>query len=201
LLRALQEKQIDPVGGRHSIPVDARIIATTNQDLAMLVTQGQFREDLYYRLRVIPLVVPPLRSRKEDIQILIEHFVDKFKPDNENSKPCFAQEALEKMKAWHWPGNVRELENTVERALLISTSNEIESHALLLDCGLQGNSLNEAAALVGLTVKELEHKLIKQTLSHVNQNRTAAAEMLGISIRTLRNKLREYRTSEQHDAT
>ena len=194
LLRALQEKQIDSVGGTRPVHVDTRIIATSNRDLAQMVQKERFRKDLYYRLRVIPLIVPPLRSRKEDIPLLIDHFLKRYTPPD-RALPAFTPVALERMQNWPWPGNVRELENTVERAVLISSGRQIDEHCLLLEeMPVENNSahLAAAASLVGLTVKELEQKLIEQTLSHVDQNRTNAAKMLGISIRTLRNKLHEY---------
>lgn len=191
MLRALQEKRIDTVGGTRPVKIDTRIIATTNRDLHHMVQKGQFRRDLYYRLRVIPLFLPPLRSRKEDIPLLIDHFLKRFTPAD-RKRPEFSSKALARMLEWPWPGNVRELENTVERAVLISKEPEIKEHLLLLEEMPAEENLAPAANLVGLTVKELEQRLIEQTLSHVNQSRTSAAQMLGISIRTLRNKLHEY---------
>jgi two-component system, response regulator FlrC len=146
---------------------------------------------------VVPLTIPPLRARPEDIAPLIDHFVCKHHPQNDGGLPCFDADAMQKMILWQWPGNVRELENTIQRALLIRGSDSMGAELLLLEEQLAGGAVSPAAAqLVGLTVKELEERLIAQTLQHVNQNRTHAAEMLGISIRTLRNKLREYRQGE-----
>jgi DNA-binding NtrC family response regulator len=196
LLRALQEKQVDPLGGTHPESVDARIVATTNLDLFKMVKQGQFREDLYYRLRVIPLKIPSLHARKEDIPLLIQHFLNRYTPPERTPKPAFTQGALKRLLNWPWPGNVRELENTVERAVLISNGPYIDENCLLLEDDLPADDLSQTANLVGLTVKDLEQKLIEQTLSHVNHNRSSAAKMLGISIRTLRNKLNEYKSSQ-----
>jgi DNA-binding NtrC family response regulator len=195
LLRVLQEKNVERLGGRQSIAVDTRIIATTNRHLANMVKAEQFRGDLYYRLRVIPLEIPPLRERREDIPALIDHFIQKYCPDG-RQLPCFTDTAMEKMLHWPWPGNIRELENTVQRAVLISPEQSIGPQYLLLDSDLTASQIEQTADLIGMTVKELEKKLIEQTLCHVNQNRTQASQMLGISIRTLRNKLREYAMPE-----
>jgi transcriptional regulator with PAS, ATPase and Fis domain len=193
LLRVIQEKEVDHIGGRQPIPIDIRIIATTNRDLRQMVSQGDFREDLYYRLRVIPMTIPPLRQRKDDLESLCSFFIEKFCPPDRAPKPRFTQQALKLMADYSWPGNVRELENTVERALLISDGPQIGPGQLLLDHDLNDAAISEKSDLVGMTVKEMEQRLIGQTLKHVNDNRTYAAQMLGISIRTLRNKLREYR--------
>ncbi|MFZ1984852.1 MAG: sigma-54 dependent transcriptional regulator [Desulfatitalea sp.] len=197
LLRVLQEKEVDRIGGQSPVPVDVRVIATTNRDLTAMVNAGQFRKDLYYRLRIIPLTIPPLRDRPQDIALLIDHFVRKFNPPGDPSLPHFDAAALERITTWAWPGNVRELENTVERAMLIRNGPLMGPELLLLDAETTGGPSPSAARLVGMTVKELEERLIDQTLHHVHQNRTHAAEMLGISIRTLRNKLREYRQNEE----
>jgi two-component system response regulator FlrC len=196
LLRVLQEKEVDHIGGRHPIPIDVRIVTTTNRNLREMVSRAEFREDLYFRLRVIPISIPPLRERKDDLEPLCAFFIDKFCPPNRAPKPQFTPRAMEQMIEYHWPGNVRELENTVERAVLISEGPQIGPEHLLLDRDLDGPAISEKSSLVGLTVKELEQRLIDQTLKHVNDNRTYAAKMLGISIRTLRNKLREYRDGE-----
>lgn len=198
LLRVLQEKEVDRIGGKGTVPVDVRIIATTNRDLAEMVKEGQFRKDLYYRLRIIPLVIPALRDRRQDIAALIDHFILKYSHTSENRLPRFSPEALETMINWSWPGNVRELENSVERAMLLRTDDIMGSELLLLEEDMASGADESTAQLVGMTVKELEERLILQTLHHVNDNRTHAAEMLGISIRTLRNKLKEYR--EDHTA-
>jgi two-component system, response regulator FlrC len=197
LLRVLQEKEVDRIGGQSPIPIDVRVIVTTNRDLATMVNEGQFRKDLYYRLRIIPMTIPPLRDRPQDISLLIDHFLKKFNRSGNPPLPRFDAMALEKITKWTWPGNVRELENTVERALLIRNGPLMGPELLLLEGEMTADASASTARLVGMTVKELEERLIDQTLRHVNQNRTHAAEMLGISIRTLRNKLREYRQNEE----
>lgn len=199
LLRVLQEKEIDPIGGGMPVPIDVRCIATTNQNLKQMVSEGTFREDLYYRLCVMPLRIPALRERPEDIPELAAFFIKKFCPDSRRPIPQFDREAMDKMIHWPWPGNVRELENAVQRGLLLCDTPVIDAKALLLDQESDADIGMRAPQLVGMTVKDLERKLIGQTLLHVNQNRTHAAKMLGISIRTLRNKLREYQ--QQPDAT
>ncbi len=192
LLRVLQEKEVDPIGGRKSIPVDTRVIATCNKDLATMVRKGRFREDLYYRLRVIPLCIPPLRERKEDIPLLVEHFVSKLSDSRPNEEIRISSDTLEQLSNCTWSGNVRELENTIERAMLICEGSVIGPEHLLLDDDGETMDKSDNPTLVGMTVKEMEKKLIGQTLQKLNDNRTHAAKMLGISIRTLRNKLREY---------
>lgn len=191
LLRVLQEKHVERIGGQQSIAVDTRIIATTNRHLGDMVKTDKFRGDLYYRLRVIPLEILPLRERREDIPALIDHFIEKYCPED-RQLPRFTDMAMEKMLNWSWPGNIRELENTVQRAVLISPEQSIGPEYLLLDSDISASQIEQSADLIGMTVKELEKRLIKQTLCHVNHNRTQASQMLGISIRTLRNKLREY---------
>lgn len=199
LLRVLQEKEIDPIGGGMPVSIDVRCIATTNRDLKQMVSEGTFREDLYYRLCVMPLRIPALRERPEDIPELADFFIKKFCPDDRRPIPQFDREAMAKMSHWPWPGNVRELENAVQRGLLLSDTPVIDAKALLLEEESDVDIATHSSQLVGMTVKDLERKLIGQTLLHVNQNRTHAAKMLGISIRTLRNKLREYQ--EQPEAT
>jgi two-component system response regulator FlrC len=188
LLRVLQEYEIDRVGGTAPVPVDVRVVATTNRRLRELVDRGRFREDLYYRLTVIPLVLPPLRERRGDVDLLIDHFLTRFGGGRRLSLSSDAREALRERP---WPGNVRELENALERAALLARGPEIGAEDLAdgepqpLRIGVGG--------LAGLTVREVERRLILDTLERTKNNRTRAARLLGISIRTLRNKLAEYR--------
>jgi DNA-binding NtrC family response regulator len=195
LLRVLQERQVDRVGGTRPVPVQARVIAISNVDLKRAVLDGDFREDLYYRINVLPLSIPPLRERKCDIPLLAEHFLKKFAALNGRSMRCLAKEALSMLIGHDWKGNVRELENTVERAVLIGAGETLlPEHLILEPSRIPGNPQDRLAVPVGTTVREMERALIVKTLREVHDNRTRAAEILGISIRTLRNKLREYRT-------
>jgi two-component system response regulator FlrC len=203
LLRAIQERVIDRVGGTKLIPVDIRIIATSNRDLAEAVREGTFREDLLYRLNVVNLRVPPLRERPTDILELADHFAKKYAQANGVTHRPVSAEARRQLLANPWPGNVRELENTIHRAVLLSSGAEIEAEAIRAPDGAPVSSsggfsdpaqMAEAVArnLVGKTVAEVERDLIIETLGHCLGNRTHAANILGISIRTLRNKLKQY---------
>jgi len=199
LLRVLQEKEIDRIGGTRPIPIDARVIAISNVDLKKAVTDGKFREDLYYRINVIPLTLPPLRQRKDDIDLLAHHFLTKYSRLNHKKISGFSDAAVEELIKHDWNGNVRELENTIERAVLISCGEHILPENLLMEPSESRIQSPEARALkAGITVHDMEKELIFRTLEEVNDNRTHAAELLGISIRTLRNKLREYK--EEADA-
>jgi two-component system, NtrC family, response regulator AtoC len=195
LLRALQEREIDRVGGTLPVPVDARVVAITNRDLALAVAAGSFREDLYFRVNVVPLVIPPLRDRPGDIPLLADHFLARFSSQAGKEIRRFSEDAGELLSRHEWKGNVRELENRVERAVLLAEGDVILPRHLGLAprCELRTAAPSGMGFRPGTTVWEMERQLIMGTLSEVNQNRTRAAELLGISIRTLRNKLREYR--------
>jgi DNA-binding NtrC family response regulator len=192
LLRVLQEKEIDRIGGGRPVPIEARVIAISNVDLKKAVTGGKFREDLYYRINVIPLTLPPLRERKEDIELLSRHFLKKYSVLNHKKMTAVSDAAMDALRNHMWYGNVRELENVMERAVLIGRGESVLSEHLLLDpSGSETPSADIFAVKAGYTVRQMEKKLIFQTLKEVNDNRTHAAELLGISIRTLRNKLHE----------
>jgi DNA-binding NtrC family response regulator len=227
LLRVLQEYQIDKVGGKDPIPVDVRVIATTNQNLMEMVDSGKFREDLYFRLNVIPLALPPLRDRMDDVPVLVTYFVKKHSQMNKRNCPAVSRETLNILTNYHWRGNVRELENVMERALLLCNGEEIQPTHLLMSSQLGESSINEDLAAiatsttkspasassnaspvpaesqnlpdsglgieVGMSMREAEKRFIFKTLHEAKGNRTHAAKILGISIRTLRNKLNEYR--------
>ena len=209
LLRAVQEREIDRVGGGHPIKVDIRLLATSNRDLEEEVRKGSFREDLYFRLNVVNIVIPPLRERGQDIEILAEHFLAKYADSNGVPCPALSPAALQDLEKHHWRGNVRELENTMHRAVLLCQGEDIApSHILLTGQTLapedapaatpdsilaaQGQALSDAKAFIGRTVADVERDLILETLGHCLGNRTHAANILGISIRTLRNKLKLY---------
>ena len=192
LLRVLQEKEIDKVGGRRPIPVDVRIIASTNTDLAERVRSGAFREDLFYRLNVVPVTIPPLRERPDDIAVLAHHFVRRFAHGRDLT---LSKEALAAMTAYHWPGNVRELENAIQRAVIVCSDDKVEIGPE--DIFAPGSTASPppvaSGVQPGVTVREMEQELILATLKRTGGNRTAAAKLLGISLRTLRNKINEYR--------
>lgn len=236
LLRVLQEQEIDRVGGRNPIPIDVRVIATTNKELKSLVDVGKFREDLYYRLNVIPLRLPPLRARQQDIEPLAQHFCEKYGLETRNRRMELAPESLELLTRHDWPGNVRELENVIQRAAALATNPVIYPQDLFLQgtswaakpfekmssssessCELgvvedqptvvsraapvepaagKASASPESGLRAGCSVSEMEKQLIMITLAETGGNRTHAAKLLGISLRTLRNKLKEYRLAE-----
>ena len=192
LLRVLQEREIDKIGGDHPVAVDVRIIATTNRDIREQISKGHFREDLYYRLNVLPIQLAPLRVRKGDVAELVDHFINQFNEENGFAVSGIQTEALDKLTAYNWPGNVRELENAVERAVVIQKSGMLSADLFeLTELHRPGQTSNEGLT-AGITVAEMEKQLIYKTLESCSGNRTRAAEMLDISIRTLRNKLQEY---------
>ena len=207
LLRAIQERVIDRVGGNKPVPVDIRIIATSNRDLTQAVREGTFREDLLYRLNVVNLRIPPLRERPADILELADYFAKKYAQANGAPHRPLSSQARRQLLDNPWPGNVRELENTIHRAVLLSSGAEIEADAIRspdgapVSAGQGFDARAEHAAqaaeavtrtLVGRTVADVERDLIIETLDHCLGNRTHAANILGISIRTLRNKLKQY---------
>jgi DNA-binding NtrC family response regulator len=206
LLRAIQERVIDRVGGTKPVPVDIRIIATSNRNLVEAVREGLFREDLLFRLNVVNLKIPPLRDRPADVLELAQHFIKKYSDANGLPVRSLSAEARRTLVLNRWPGNVRELENTIHRAVLLTTGQEIGTEGILTPDGMrvdQVKGLSTVAhatmaaeavtrALVGRTVADVERDLILETLRHCLGNRTHAANILGISIRTLRNKLNEY---------
>jgi DNA-binding NtrC family response regulator len=205
LLRALQERVIDRVGGTRPVPVDIRVIATSNRDLVAEVREGRFREDLLYRLNVVNLKIPALRARPADILELANHFVRRYAESNNVPVRALSSEARHELMRARWPGNVRELENTIHRAVLLATGDEIGVEAIRLpdgsrmEAGASGPAKQAVAvadrmatSLVGRTVADVERGLILETLKHCLGNRTHAAKILGVSIRTLRNKLNEY---------
>ena len=197
LLRAIQEKEIDRIGGKAPIKVDTRIIATSNRNLDECVTNGTFRQDLYYRLNVVNINIPPLKDRPDDIIVLAKHFAKKYSELNDIPLKEMTPAAEQKLLNYLWPGNVRELENTVHRAVLLSTGDKIDEDAILLDdidavINPAAGTEMSGAEFVGSTVACMERNLIIDTLKHTMGNRTTAANILGISIRTLRNKLKQY---------
>ncbi len=201
LLRAIQESEIDRLGGRAPVSVDVRIIATTNADLKKRIADKTFREDLYYRLNVIPVRIPPLRDRRGDILYLAEHFLGKFSGRSGRPAPRFTEESRAALERHPWPGNVRELENVIERAVLVCRGDRVlPVHLFMEEAEGDPMSMETPAALPGAcrpggapTLREMEKTLIFDTLKKVNGNKTRASQLLGISVRTMRNKLNEYK--------
>jgi two-component system response regulator FlrC len=193
LLRVLQEREIDRVGGQFSVPVDTRVIATTNRDLQEETQKGRFRLDLFYRLNVVPLKLPPLRQRPDDIIPLACYFLKKHASLNQVEQPELSPEAQAFLRQKTWPGNVRELENLMERATLLVDSNLIlAGHLEDISHPKQRSDLETRAGDAILPLREMERRAIFRALDARQGNRTHAAKMLGISVRTLRNKLNEY---------
>jgi DNA-binding NtrC family response regulator len=193
LLRVLQEREIDRIGGINPVPVDVRFLATTNRDIEKQIKEGKFREDLHYRLNVIPLHLAPLRERKEDIPLLAKHFVEKYCELDNRSVKGLTDEAIATLMQMPWKGNVRELENIIERAVLMCKEDLISNKDLFLtEKDRQPNFVAQTIAPT-VSLREIEKSVILNTLDHTDGNRTHAAEILGISVRTLRNKMNEYR--------
>jgi transcriptional regulator with PAS, ATPase and Fis domain len=223
LLRVLQEREVDRVGGKDPVTIDVRVLATTNRDLEDTVREGKFRADLFYRLNVIPVTLPPLRERKSDIQLLTEHFMRQYLGEG---APALPREVLDALMSHRWPGNIRELQNAVQRAAILSQGktpreadfllsmnpqDQLEAFRGQVAAPIRPGSLQASIEKViepssgyeteganlkirsGTTVQEMEKALILETLRATGDNRTEAAKLLGISIRTLRNKLHEYR--------
>ncbi len=194
LLRVLQENEIERLGGGRPIKIDVRIIAATNKNMLEQVKAGRFREDLYYRLSVIPVEIPPLRQRVRDIELLAQVFIDEACRNNAVSTKTLSEGAMNKLKQWSWPGNIRELQNTIERSVLLCPQAVLDdSHVLIENFKVNVRENNLEA---GMTVQEAERLLIRKTLEFTEHNKTRAAFMLGISIRTLRNKLNEYKLED-----
>jgi transcriptional regulator with PAS, ATPase and Fis domain len=192
MLRVLQEGEVERLGGSAPVKVNVRLIATTNRSLEKMVREGLFREDLFYRLNVIPLLIPSLKTRPLDIENLSQHFVEISCRDNAFPLKILSDAAMAKLKHYSWPGNVRELQNIMERSTLLCSGQRLEANHILLP-ELDSAPRADAGTLApGMTVGEAERLLIEKTLEFTGQNRTRAAELLGISIRTLRNKLNEY---------
>jgi DNA-binding NtrC family response regulator len=202
LLRVLQEREIDRLGDTRPAPVDVRVVATTNRQLKSMVAEGRFRSDLYYRLNVVPVTIPPLRERPEDIAELARHFLEKHARKSGARLPNLSPELIERLEAHAWPGNVRELENFMRRALALATGPRLgpeladdwdaDEAAPGTKAMAAGAAEGAAAATGGLSLREMERQLLEHTLESTDGNRTRAAEILGISIRTMRNKIKEY---------
>jgi DNA-binding NtrC family response regulator len=198
LLRALQEREFERLGEGRLVHVDIRVVATTNVSLADMVERGQFRADLYYRLNVIPLSIPALRDRRDDIPVLAAHFAEQFAAQRRMGIPRLHQDFLDRLQSHSWPGNVRELANFMRRVITLSGTMEIDARCFDAEFHPHASTRRAAAppqslpAAPGTPIRELERQHLENTLALTDGNRTHAAEMLGISLRTLRNKIREY---------
>ena len=199
LLRVLQEREFERLGEGATVHVDIRVIATTNVSLTAMVERGQFRADLYYRLNVIPLSLPPLRERREDIPVLARYFAEKYAAQQRSFPPRLHPDFLERLQSHSWPGNVRELANFMRRVLTLTDTSEIDARCF--ESEFQGTQAwlvrrrpapAASVAPAGTPIWQVEKLHLEKTLALTDGNRTVAAEMLGISLRTLRNKIREY---------
>jgi DNA-binding NtrC family response regulator len=213
LLRALQEREFERVGDNHTIKVDVRVVAATNSDLGRMVAEGGFREDLYYRLNVIPVQLPPLRDRKEDIPLLVQHFLDRYRPADPSAPPgvpqtpraalTVSQEAMRRLMSYHWPGNVRQLENAIERAVAVSAGrSQIDVADLPPEMGrpdpiplTTSLSLPEEGLDLDAFIATIERDLIERSLERTGGNKGQAARLLNLKRTTLVEKLKRLSKS------
>ncbi len=192
LLRVLQEREFERLGSNVTRHIDVRVIAATNRDLRAALEEGTFREDLYYRLNVVPINIPPLRERKQDISYMAEHFVQKLRADTGSRVESISEEAIGKLLGYHWPGNVRELENVIERSMVMSAGTRLEASDIKLEwaparkaqAGAANNFIPE-----GLTLDEYEQEIIKEALRRADGNKSQAARLLGLTRNALRYRL------------
>jgi transcriptional regulator with PAS, ATPase and Fis domain len=209
LLRVLQERELERVGGSRTIKVDVRVIATTNRNLETSVEKKEFRQDLYFRLNVVPIIVPPLRERSEDIMFLAEQFMHRMARKHGVRVSGISSTCNTALRTHSWPGNVRELQNVIERAVILSSDGEdLQPHHLGLVTPSGGNGSGAGSSAAGgigvggdelIPLAELEKRQILHAVEKCGGNRTQAAKKLGISIRTLRNKLHEYGVGAKDD--
>jgi two-component system response regulator HydG len=201
ILRVLQEGEFERLGGTRTIQVDVRILAATNQDLAEMVKEKRFREDLYYRLNVITVRVPPLRERHEDIRLLAQHYLRVYAAKNGRKLDGFSNEALERLESYRWPGNVRELENLIERMVLLARKDRIDAEDLPEEiAGVKRPPRDAILELIGTPLADVEQRLLDETLRITGGNKTQAAKLLGIDVRTVARKL-ERREDDQAEDT
>jgi DNA-binding NtrC family response regulator len=193
LLRVLQEREFERLGGTKTLKVDIRMIAATNRDLRAALEEGTFREDLYYRLNVVPIDIPPLREHKEDIPDLVNHFLARFAADSEKEIEGITTAALDALMEYHWPGNVRQLENSVERAVALSRGRVIDEKDIHLDTrqSKSGSAATSANQFLpeGMTLEQWEDNMIREALRRANGNKSQAARLLGLSRNALRYRL------------
>ncbi|MDY4799612.1 MAG: sigma-54 dependent transcriptional regulator, partial [Bullifex sp.] len=196
ILRVLQEREFERVGGTETVKVDVRIVAATNRDLLEEVKKGNFREDLYYRLNVVHIEVPPLRERKEDIPLLMSSFLEEFNREDNRAIEGFSPAARKAMYAYSWPGNIRQLRNTIESAVVTCRGKVIDTGDLPEQIVAE-NRAGEVSIRLGVTLSEAERTVIMSTLDFCEGNKTKASEMLGIGRKTLHRKLEEYNVEDK----
>jgi len=190
LLRILQEREFERLGSNKTRHIDVRVLAATNVDLRAALEQGTFREDLYYRLNVLPINIPPLRDRKEDIPFLANHFIRKFKKDLGSPIESISEGAMERLLAYHWPGNVRELENVIERSMVLASGKVLEAADIKLDLAPKTRAAAVDSFLPeGMTLDQFEQSIIKEALQRANGNKSQAARLLGLTRNALRYRL------------
>jgi transcriptional regulator with PAS, ATPase and Fis domain len=190
LLRVLQEREFERLGSNVTRHIDVRVIAATNQDLRAALEQGTFREDLYYRLNVVPINIPPLRERKQDIPFLAAHFVKKLAPDSGGRVESITDAAVEKLLSYHWPGNVRELENVIERSLVMCAGTQLDAADIKLESAPRPRPQNETHFLPeGLSLDQYEQEIIREALRRADGNKSQAARILGLTRNALRYRL------------
>jgi transcriptional regulator with PAS, ATPase and Fis domain len=200
LLRVLQERTFRRLGGRQEISVDVRVIAATNRNPEDSVRDGKLREDLFYRLNVFPIHIPPLRERREDIPLLVQSFLNEFTSRSPKPVRAVSNEAMRALENFAWPGNVRELRNVMERATILAEGEFIELEHLPNSLIQRSESNLPTLTLTpGMTVDEAERRLILLTLEHTRNNKTRAAEILGISLKTLHNKLNRLKMEQEEE--
>jgi two-component system response regulator HydG len=200
LLRVLQEGEFERLGGTKTLQVDVRLVAATNRRLADLVAKGQFREDLYYRLNVITVSIPPLRERPEDIPLLVDHFLRRYSQRNQRSIAGITKEAMERLIEYHWPGNVRELENTIERAIVLTRDATIGVDALPPTILTSSRIPTQIVVPIGTKMKDVQRRMISETLKQTHGNRELAAKLLGIASRTIYRKMGPQTGNGQNSA-
>jgi DNA-binding NtrC family response regulator len=191
LLRVLQEREFERLGSNVTRHIDIRLVAATNQDLRAALEQGTFREDLYYRLNVVPINIPPLRERKQDIPFLANHFVRKLAPDTGCSVESITDAAMEKLMGYHWPGNVRELENVIERSLVMATGTKLDVADIKLEDAPRARQQSGDTHFLpdGLTLDQYEQDIIREALKRADGNKSQAARLLGLTRNALRYRL------------
>jgi two-component system response regulator HydG len=189
LLRVLQEGEFERLGGTRTMRVDVRLVTATNKDLSEAVRAGSFREDLYYRLNVINIPIPPLRERREDIPLLVDHFIQRYARRNKRQIAGISREAMERLMDYDWPGNVRELENTIERAIVLSREALIDTDSLPPQILEQRGPASHVVIPIGMKMRDIQKTMITETLKHTGGNRELAAKLLGIASRTIYRKL------------